>query len=71
MLNILIYIVNDWWKYSGNYVEVKGNSNLAMSFLTREWSPSDEVIAEIVLKLKRFRKEKKMKIKFTWASRDI
>ena len=70
MLNALSFIVNNRWKYWGNYVEVKGDSNLAMNFLIREWSPSDEVMTELVSKTKRYRREEKMKIKFTSVSRD-
>ena len=62
--------MNNGWKYWGIYVEVKCNSNLAMNFFTGEWSYYDEVMTELVLKIKRFRREKKMKIKFTWISRD-
>ena len=57
--------MNNKCKYYGDYVEVKGDSNLVMNFLTGEWSPSDEMITELVSKIKRFRREKKMKIKFT------
>ena len=71
MLNALTFIVNNWWKYWGDYVEVKGDSNLAMNFLTGEWSPSYEVMTELVSKIKRFRREEKMKIKFTWVNRDM
>ena len=70
MLNALTFIVNNGWKYWGDYVEVKDDSNLAMNFLTGEWSPSDEVMTELVSKIKRFRREERMKIKFTWVSRD-
>ena len=68
MFNALTFIVNNGWKYWGDYEEVKGNSNLAMDFLTGEWSPSDEVITELVSKIKGFRREEKMKIKFSWVS---
>ena len=41
-----------------------------MNFLIGEWSPSDEVMIELVSKIKRFRKEEKMKVRFTWISRN-
>ena len=71
MLNILTFIVNNKWKYWGDFVELKGNSNLVMNILKRGWSPSDNVIAELFSKIKRFRKEEKIRIKFTWVSRDM
>ena len=39
VLTTLKFIVNNGWKYWGDYVELKGNSNLIMNFLTGEWSP--------------------------------
>ena len=68
MFNTLTFFVNNGWKYWG--VEVKGDSNLAMNFLTGEWSPSDKVMTELLLRIKMFRREDKMKIKFTWISRN-
>ena len=65
MLNALTFIVKNGWKYWDDYVEVKGDSSLAMNFLTGEWSPSDEEMTELVSKIKRFRREEKMKVKFT------
>ena len=41
-----------------------------MNFLTGEWYPSNEVMIKLVSKVKRFRREEKMKIEFTWVSRD-
>ena len=64
MLNASIFIVNNGWKYWGDYEEVKGDSNLAMNFFMEEWSLLDEVMVELVLKIKRFRREEKTKIKF-------
>ena len=43
-----MFIVNNRWKYWGDFAKVKGNSNLKMNSFTREWSPSDEVISELV-----------------------
>ena len=63
--------MNNKWKYWGDFVELKGNSNLVMNILKRGWSPLDNVIAELFSKIKRFRKEEKIRIKFTWVSRDM
>ena len=70
MLNALMFIVNKGWKYQGDCIELKGDSNLAMNFLMRKWSTLNEVMAELVSQIKRFKREEKMKIKFTWVSRD-
>ena len=64
MLNASMFIVKNGWKYWGEYVEVKGESNLAMNFLMGELSPSDEVMTELDSKIKRLRKEEKIKIMF-------
>ena len=36
-----------------------------------EWSLSDKVMNELVLKIKRFKREEKMNIKFTWIGKDM
>ena len=41
VLNALVFIVNNGWKYWGDYVKLKGNSNLVMNFPAREWYPAD------------------------------
>ena len=51
-------------------MEVKGDSKLATNFFMGEWFLADEVITELVSQIKRFRREEKMNIKFTWVSMD-
>ena len=74
MLNVLTFIVNNGWKVWGKYVEMKGNSNFMINIPTRKWSFSNEVIHmgfRLVSKFKRFRRQEKTKIKFTWVNRDM
>ena len=44
----LQFIVAQGWKHSGDYILVKGDSQLAMKFLTREWTPRNALLFEIV-----------------------
>ena len=50
VLYAFTFIVNNgYWE---DYVEVKGKNNLSMNFLTREWSPLDEVMTGLFQKSK-------------------
>ena len=33
------FLVEMGWKYMGDYITVRGDSQIAMKFLTREWTP--------------------------------
>ena len=52
MLNTLLFIVNNGWKYYSGFVKVKVDSNLTLNFLMGEWSPADKVMTELVFKNK-------------------
>ena len=63
--------MNNGWKYWGDYLEVKDDCKLAMNFLVGEWSFSNEVMTELISKIKRFKREERMMIKYTWISWDM
>ena len=63
-------IVNNGWKYWGDFIELKDDSNLTMNFLTGEWFLQKEVMTKVALKIERFRRKEKMKIKCARVRRD-